>query len=354
MTRVLIVRLGSLGDIVHALPAAAAIRRAWPQAEIDWLVDARHAEFLDLVPIIDRRIVLGRSSVNGRASSRLHRSRRWSEVPAVVRELRHRHYELALDFQGLLKSALLARASGAARVVGFSRARLREPMAAWFYNESIEPHSRRGANVVFKNLGLVAALGIPADRVEFPLQKRESATLRVVRERLKQRGDTAFALINGGAAWPNKRWGGERFGLLAQLLRERHGLSSFVLWGPGEEALAQQIEDSSTGAAEVAPPTSLADLVSLTSAAAVLVSGDTGPLHIAAAVGTPLVGIFGPTSPIRNGPWRLDDVTVSRFELCQCHHLRRCRARDWCLADVSVEEVAAAVSVRLQSAKLHV
>jgi len=125
-------------------------------------------------------------------------------------------------------------------------------------------------------------------------------------------------------------------------------LTSFVLWGPGEEGLAGAVVETSGGAARVAPPTRLADLLALSRAASLMVSGDTGPLHIAAAVGTPAVSLFGPTDPQRNGPWNADDVSVSRYGVCGCHYERRCRKAEWCLESIAVPEVTAAIQQRFQ------
>jgi ADP-heptose:LPS heptosyltransferase len=124
-------------------------------------------------------------------------------------------------------------------------------------------------------------------------------------------------------------------------------LRSVVIWGPGERDLAQEVVAAASGAAVLSPPTSIADLVALARGAAIMVSGDTGPTHIAAAVGTPLVGIYGPTRPERNGPWRAADVTVSRADVCECHHLRRCRRETMCLMDITAAEVLDAVERRL-------
>ena len=331
MTRALIVRLGALGDIVHAIPVAAALRRAFPTARIDWLVSARHRELLDLVPVIDRRLV-----INDRAGAE-------SGAPmlAAIRELRRARYDVALDLQGLLKSAVLARASGAARVVGFSSAYVRERLARLFYTETRElggvPH------VVFQNLALLQALDLTVVSPEFPIERVDSAVAVHVRERTAGR----YALLNPGAAWPNKRWPPSRFGAVAASLRERHRLTSVALWGPGEQSIAEAVVASSNGAAILSPPTSIADIVALARGAALMVSGDTGPTHIAAAVGTPIVGIFGPTRPARNGPWATDDVTVSRDTVCRCHHLRRCRLATMCLLDIGVDEVVGAVERRL-------
>ncbi len=334
---VLIVRLGALGDIVHAVPAAAALRAAYPDARIDWLVDAKHRALVDLVTCVDRSIVLERPTLAG-----------WADVVRTMRQVR---YDCAVDFQGLLKSAVLARASGAPRVVGFSIWHLREKGAWPFYTATGGEPSVEGdppsqdEHVIRKNLRLLRTLGIEDEQMTFPLAHVESAAVEGIRATL---GGRPFALINPGAAWPNKRWPPERFGQVAAFLREVRHLPSFVLWGPGEEALAQAVVDASDGAAERAPSTNLTDLLALCRAAALMVSGDTGPLHIATAAGTPTVSIFGPTDPDRNGPWDPHDLAVSRFASCRCHYLRRCRESAWCLAGIPASEVTAAVQQRLQ------
>jgi lipopolysaccharide heptosyltransferase I len=328
-SRLLIVRLGSLGDLIHTLPAVSAIRRAHPDVEIDWLVDAVHRDLLDLVPILTRVITLDRPSVAG-----------WLQARAA---LRARGYAAAVDFQGLVKSAALAWLSGARRTVGFERTALREPIAAWFYTERVAADDSR--HVIEKNLQLAAAMGADTSRFDFPLATVESPVL----DALRASGLAAFALLNCGAAWPNKRWPADRFGRVAAWLRERHGLASVVLWGPGEDALAAEVARASGGAAMAAPRTSLRDLLALARAARLMVSGDTGPTHIAAAVGTPIVAVFGPTSPSRNGPWLPADVEISRYDRCDCHYERRCRREPaaWCLGTIGEDEVRAAIDERL-------
>ena len=332
--RVLIVRLGALGDIVHAIPVAAALRRAFPAARIDWLVSAKHREILDLVPVIDRRLV-----INDRGAAR-----GGTPMLAVIRELRRTHYDVAFDLQGLLKSAVLARASGAARVIGFAASHLREPLARIFYTEVHQPVG--ATHIVFQNLALLEAVGLTVVTPEFPIEPVASAVARQVSQLTAGR----YALVNPGAAWPNKRWPARRFGAVAASLRDKHGLTTIVLWGPGEQPIADEVVASSAGAAMLSPRTSIADLVALARGAALMISGDTGPTHLAAASGTPIVGIFGPTRPARNGPWAPADVTVSRDSVCQCHHLRRCKLATMCVTDIGVEEVLGAVERRLAHA----
>jgi heptosyltransferase-1 len=337
---VLIVRLGALGDIVHTVPAAAALRAAYPGARIDWLVDAKHRAMVDLVTSIDGVVALERSTPAG-----------WADI---VRLLRQSRYDWAVDFQGLLKSAVLARASGATRVAGFSIWHLREKTARPFYTDAAgnssardESHQGGGAHVIRKNLRLLRALGVQDDRITFPLAATESSAVATIRATLG--GDLPFALINPGAAWPNKRWPASRFGELATFLRDVRQLPSFVLWGPGEQELAQAVVDGSAGAALLCPATNLADILELCRAARLMVSGDTGPLHIATAAGTPTLSLFGPTDPDRNGPWATADRAVSRYASCQCHYQRRCHERSWCMADIAVAEVSAALQQQLQA-----
>jgi len=327
VARVLIVRLGALGDVVHTIPAAAAIRAAYPDARIDWLVEDKHRAILDLVTSIDDIVAIDTRTVGG-----------WIDA---ARRLRARRYDIALDFQGLMKSAIFARASGAPRVAGFSIWHLREKGARPFYSETDD--GDEDLHVVGKNLHLLRVLGIETSTIAFPLAHRPSPALDAVRDAVGER----YALLNPGAAWPNKRWAAARFAEVAAFLRDVRNLPSIVLWGPSEQPLAQEVVDRSQGAARVAPATAIGDLVELSRSATLIVSGDTGPLHIAAAVSTPAIGVYGPTNPRRNGPWDPRDVMVSRFETCSCHYQRQCRIADWCLNHVTVAEVTAAIQQRL-------
>jgi lipopolysaccharide heptosyltransferase I len=360
--RILIVRLGSLGDLIHTLPALAELHDAWPHAEIDWVVEQGHADLLALVPILSRVVILGDRTPAG-----------WWEV---IRTLRARQYDVAIDLQGLVKSASLARFSSAKRVVGFDADGLRERAARLFYTETVEVGDDH--HVIDKNLALVRGLtkrtsgvvsgssGNPGFQVEtpvstqpgndsrgpftgarrFPLKEPASPAL----QSLRAQGVQEFAAINPGAAWPNKRWPPDSFAAVALFIHEKYGWTPVVLWGPGEQEIAQAICDATGGIARCAPPTRLADLVAIARAAKLFVSGDTGPLHIAGATGTPIVALFGPTSPARNGPWDHRDVSISRYDSCACHYKRACqREHNWCLGQISVDEVMRAIERRMGS-----
>jgi heptosyltransferase-1 len=326
----LIIRLGSLGDVIHGIPTAAALRRHFPDARIDWVVDPRYVELLELVEGIDRCIPFDPRAL-------LHGSGAWS----VISRLRQTRYDAVIDLQGLLKSAALARAVGARRTIGFPAAHLREPHARLFYSDTPDPGT--AAHVIQKGLGLLRALDVISTEARFPLRIPRTPTA----DSLRGQSGEGYLLINPGAAWPNKRWPPARFGGVAAAMRRGHGFRSIVMWGPGEQTLAELVVAASDGAAEMAPPTTIADIVAIAHGARLMVSGDTGPLHVAGAVGTPLVALFGPTQPERNGPWAPDDVTLSRVSACSCFYERRCTQAAPCIDDIGVDEVVRAARRRL-------
>ena len=334
MQAFLIVRLGALGDIIQALPVAAALRDRYPKARIDWVADERYAELLALVPVIDRRIVLKTNSLP-----------LLSRITDLRASLLREPYDVAIDVQGLIKSAAVARLSKAPRVVGFDAPHLREAAARLCYTETSGPV--QPGHVIEKNLALAATLGAEVSPVRFPLEVPESVALDQLRAKGVIAGCAPFVVLNPGAAWPNKRWPPERFGEVGQWLRRELGLLSVVTWGVGERSVAEAVVAGSGGAAQLAPVTRIADLAAIFRESKLVVSGDTGPAHLAAALGTPVVGLHGPTDPIRNGPWLEHDITVSRFAACRCHYRRRCQASQWCLADITVAAVTAAIVRRI-------
>jgi lipopolysaccharide heptosyltransferase I len=342
MKRILIVRLSALGDIVHALPVLAAIGRRWPEARVDWLVEEAYAPILSMVHGLHRRVI-----VRARASAQADGSVSFASSLRAIAYLRRQRYEAALDLQGLVKSAVWARLSGAHRVIGFNRANLREALAARFYTETLEP--QKHGHVIQKNLSVLYALGAVPGPPEFPLRpEAREATLDAIRQ---AGGPKRYVVLNPGAAWPNKRWPPDRFGALAATLAEKAGLTSLVTWGPSERALADEVCAASKDAASPAPATELGDLAVLLRDAALVVAGDTGPLHIAAALGTPIVGLYGPTWPERNGPWAPADEVISRAGVCGCHHKRRCLRGNPCIEQIALTDVVAAAARRLRKAR---
>lgn len=341
--RILIVKLGSIGDIVHTLPAFAALRAAMPQAEISWVVERRSAEILRDNPLLDRLIEVDTKALRrGLMSGETLRAPRQQ-----LRRLRASAFDIALDFQGLLKSASIARLSGARRVFGYSRPGLREPASALLLSKTVAVP--RQTHVIRKALLLLeGALGIPEpEALSFPINTTTDHEAEA-HEAAATTGDK-YAILNPGGGWPTKLWSADRFGKLADQLWSNYGISSLVTYGPGEEALAELVRQSSV--AEKARPVSLSlkGFYSLARNAKVYVGGDTGPTHIAVAARAPIVGLFGPTEWWRNGSPHPEDICVERTDIdCRvdCHR-RSCSK--WICMDIEVGRVIEAVDRRLRS-----
>jgi ADP-heptose:LPS heptosyltransferase len=331
--RALLVRTSSIGDVVHTLPALAALHRhGW---EAGWLVEPPSRVLLEENPLLAQVVA---------APSR--RAFSWSGALAAVRELRSRHYDAALDFQGLWKSAAWARLSGARRVVGWEGAARREPASVLLVGESVARTG--GGHVIDKNLALLRPLGIEAVGLrEFPLPLSAEAVARV--DAALRGAAEDLVVLNPGGGWASKLWPAERFGALAARLRAA-GLRPLVSFGPGEEGLADRVVSASSGAAERSFPTTLLDYAELARRARLVVAADTGPLHLACAVGTPVVALFGPTDPARNGPFDPDDVVVRRAPACAPCYSRTCLRHAGVMGEVSVEEVLSACERRLAAA----
>lgn len=287
MKRILIVRMGSLGDIIHTLPAAATLKRAFPEAEIDWIVEKHWSPLLERNPQISRlQIVETR-----RWRRSLSEAGTWRSLIESIGRLRDRGYDCALDFQGLIKSAVVARLSGAERVLGFERRELREPAAGVFYTSCAAPPAN-GAHVIERNLALAAAAGARHPVLEFCFGPV-----------LATRGDMpGFVLVGPSAGWRAKQWPEENYAELIVRIARDLGRPVGVNCGPGEEELGQRIVDLAAAAKPRLLRPSVAELIALVSQASLMIGGDTGPVHLAAARGTPVVAIFGPTDPARNGP----------------------------------------------------
>lgn len=265
--KLLVIRLSALGDVIHTIPAVVGLRERY---EIAWAVEAPYRELVEVVAGV-RAIPVS--------------LKRWSM--RNIREARSavRGFEAAIDFQGLVKSALLARASGAEYRIGFAKEFVREKPAAWLMNH--RRHIDPNRHVVEWNLQLAGIEHAPkVDFTRFTVSGERRAVNEIV--------------LLPGAGRPEKQW--PHFAELAKRL----GNDALAVWGPGEEELAR-----ATGA-RLAPPTNLRELARLLRDAALVVGGDTGPLHLAAALGTPVVGLYGPTNPARNGPYgQLGNVVES-------------------------------------------
>ena len=269
-SRILVVRLGAMGDIIHALPAAASLKHSFPGSRLTWIVEPKWAPLLEDNPFIDRLVLLRRDTLAGLLES-------W-------RGLRAERYDFAVDFQGLIKSAMAAAAARPDRIFGFHHTQLRERAAALFYsNQTVS----RAAHVVEKNLDLAAAAGAATLLRTFPLPAGHP-------EGALPPGD--FVLASPLAGWRAKQWPMEHYQALAARLERELGIP-LVLDGPPGSGLAHC--------------SGLPGLIHATRRAAAVVGVDSGPLHLAAALGKPGVAIYGPTDPARNGPFG-DSLRVLR------------------------------------------
>lgn len=301
---VVIVKLSSLGDVVHALPVAAALRAAQPPARVTWLAERRESALLRASPAVDEVLTVDtRGWRRARGAREIAATGR--TILGLARELRERRFDAALDLQGLLKSGILAALTRAPLRVGLARRRCREPLSALFTNRRVEPPPR-ARHVVDQLLALLAPFGIEPSRVDFALPPAADAAATAARllARAGLGEDARPVVINPGAGRSAKQWPAPRFAEVARLLARDGEVGVVVTWGPGEERLARAVaEGAAHPRAVVAPPTDLGELRALLARARLVIAGDTGPLHMAAALGTPCLGLFGPTDPARNGPY---------------------------------------------------
>ena len=302
--RLLVVRLGAMGDILHALPAVTALRQAHPGWVIDWAIerawcalltancDASNPGLGPAQPVVDR-LHLASAKAWGRHPFRPDTRR---EISILRRALREGDYDAVLDFQGAVRSAAVARMSGCRRVIG--EAHPREWAARWLFTERI---ATRGTHVIEQDVELAAAVAGDDLAAVQPCLPVDAAAEAWCDELLPADGRQPAVLLNPGAGWGAKRWPMERYAAVAATLSGR-GMRILLNAGPGEEPLAAAIEAHSGGAAQPVR-CSVAQLIALTRRVALVIAGDTGPLHLACALGRPVVGIYGPTDPSRNGPF---------------------------------------------------
>jgi heptosyltransferase-1 len=330
-----------MGDIIHTLPAASALRAALPQAHIGWLVEERWAELLcaaseprggprspqrplvDILHVVDTKTWRKNPLSIGTVE----------QIATALSELRGQRYDVAIDFQGAVRSSLLARLSRAPVIYGFRQPR--ESVATMFYTRQVMAEER---HVAEQNLALAkAVVGRSPDvsAIDFPCDPPADKQCQAW---LESRSVRDFVLLNPGAGWGAKQWPPERYGRLAQCLAET-GLTPLVNVGPGEEELAREVIAAGGGTAQSVSG-SLAELLALTRRAKLFVGGDTGPMHLAAALGIPVVAIFGPTSPERNGPYLTPSI-VLRSPSSATSYARRPRPEAG-LLEIGVGDVLAA------------
>ena len=318
--RFLVVRLGSLGDIVHAFPAVSALRESFPNAEISWLT---HPKWELLV----------RSS-NLATDIWTVDTRDWHNLRGILKRLRQHRFDIAIDYQGLWKSAAIPFLARVPERIGFSSATIREAGVPLLYSKRVKVNG--AAHVAEQNGELSLRAGVRAATSGVSLEIPDDDH-RVVRARLLAENVVDYFVLSPGGGWRSKCWPGERFGQLARQILREFGMRCVINVGPGEEDLADVVLRTAEGAQAVSFTGSLGQLMALLKNATAVVAGDTGPLHLADALGTCVVAIFGPTDPARNGPYRHSGV-VLRWE-CATTSYKRGDTADDSLLHISVDQV---------------
>ncbi len=291
-SRVLIVRLGSMGDIVHALPAVHALRRRFPQARLDWLVERKWAPLLECAAVASNVLPLDRDS--------------WGALWQAIRGLRRTRYDWAIDFQGLYKSAVCAWLSGAARRIGHGQTR--EGGASQFYTLSVA--TTLNLHVAHMHLTLANVLGATDGLPVFPEFTTPPAAEAFADRALAEHRLDKFYAVSPGGGWRSKLWPAEEYGHLHRRLAERYGLRAVVSFGPGEKALAESLRMVAGDPPPVVLTMDIPQLIAVLRRCEFFVGADTGPLHLAAALGRPVVALFGPTDPLRNGPVGTQHIVI--------------------------------------------
>jgi heptosyltransferase-1 len=303
--------MSAMGDVIHGMPAIAALRTAKPNLQIGWLIEQRWMELLCAHPL---ERLQPRSELKPLADwvhvsdfkkwrKGLTSSATWSDMGSCLREVRATKYHVALDLQGTIRSATAARLSGAKTRVGATEPR--EGPARRFYTN---PIAMAGTHVIEQALSLASAAAGEELCFEPPVFPRDPATEAWADRFCSSVGLRPLAIVNPGAGWGAKCWPAESYGAVAKALGDR-GMAVMVNYGPGEEPLADSVREHSGGTAR-ALKSSISELIALTRRASLFVGGDTGPMHLAAALEVPVVALFGPTRPDRNGPYATRSIVL--------------------------------------------
>lgn len=336
--RLLVIRLSSIGDIVHALPAVAALGEALPGAEVTWAVEARYACLLEGNPYVQHILKIDTLGWRGRFSSRTT----IQEMKLAFSALRNPHFDVAIDFQGLIKSGIIAWASRAPQRVGFAGRWLREPMAGVFYTAHVTRQAWR--HIIEANLGLAEHLGATATKWQFPLPRKPEDE-EYAKEQLKKIGGGPFILVNPGGGWHSKRWAPSNYAALIKKLEPEFSGEIVLTGSPAEAPLIQEILEAARCRRARYLAASITQYIALARLSSLFIGGDTGPMHLAAAVGAPVVALYGPTDPVRNGPFpKRNIVLVGRSEKASR------RRQPGFLEGIEVDQVMRAIRLRLESA----
>ena len=333
--KVLVIRLSSIGDVVHTTPMVAALIEAGH--EVAWAVEPPAAPLVGSIKGLAHTFVLPKASAYD-----------WNDRFRLARTLRDFGPDAAIDAQGLWKSAFWTWLSGAPRRIGWVSQDRREGSSSVMLTDTVVC-APEDVHVIDQHHALLVGLGIDGRGLrEFPYSLPDEAIATATR--FREQIGRPLALIAPGGGWENKLYPAELWGQVARGLAELN-LGPVVLWGPGEEQLAADVVEAAGGTAQRAPQTSVLELAALAKGSRLFLAADTGPLHIAGAMGAPLVALFGPTDPARNGPWRKDDEVVRRTPVCAPCHKRICESHRDTMSKIPVSAILEAAARRLASSE---
>ena len=340
---ILIVKLSAIGDVIHTLPALNALRRHFPDANITWLVEEAAADLVIGHPALDRVIISGRKRWTRPLSAAL-RPAHLKEMRAFIQALRDTRYDVILDFQALLKSGLLIALARGRRKIGFNRGMEHMEHSYLLLNERIPPVSME-IHALERNLMMLEPLGIRSRDIAYnlPVSQKDRHTAEALLTRFGLGAGKPLVAVNPVAKWPTKLWAIEKFaGLADRLIRETGAGICFTGAAEDRAMIDEIIATMRQAAVNLAGKTTLKTLAALYALADVLVSTDTGPMHLGAAVGTPVVALFGPTAPWRTGPYGRGHQVVRIGPACSPCFKRQCKTIH-CMKQISVNRVLEAV-----------
>ncbi len=342
--KILIIKLSSLGDVIHTLPALHTLRKLYPNAHISWIVEEKCKDLLFQNPDLDELIVV--------------KIRHWrkniglkslSECLASLRQIRRKKYDLVLDLQGLIKTGIIAKLSGAPTRLGFHKDDCREKLNALFTNEKI-PFIGKKTHVIDKNLAMIQSLGAKSIHKIFPLVIPESSENQIqsfIKENAQLLSNPLIA-IHHGVGFETKRWKLENFAELGNKITKELGANIILTWGPGEKESVQKLSSMMSQKHWVAPENTMHQSMALFKRLNLFIACDTGPMHLSAALGIPTVSIFGPTDPEYSRPHGEHHTVVCKIQPCSFCHKRSCPTQNECMNEITVENVFDAVKQKLQ------
>lgn len=344
MTKVLILKRTAFGDIIHTLPVVNALKTHLQEVHITWICAENYAPFLQQYHQIDEVI-----SINFR---KMFLKGQLSTYRANLKKVTSADYDVLIDFQGTLKSWNILLQSKARQKLGFNRADAREPLTTRLYSHQVAPMPY-GMHIIRQNLRLLQPLGIEEKKIVYPTVSLKEKDVSFINQWRKKYAGKKLVAVNPFTNWLTKCWPEKNTAEFCRLLCENSDFQPVILWGPREKMSAERIVNNSSGSACLAPPTSLTQLTAFLQQCSAYVGGDTGPSHLSASLGIPVVYLFGPTDPLRNGPFRKEDRVLHIQPQCK----RTCRRNECkmnvkvseCMRLISPEKVLAAMLERIQT-----